>query len=78
MARAATNSDLVKVMYEQIDTLRRTIGVAPIRLALADDRSPRLKVSVRAGMRHKVPAMVTLKIKGEAVEIPLLAVEDHE
>jgi hypothetical protein len=78
MARAATTSDLVKVMYEQIDALRKRIGVAPIRLALAEDGSARLKVSVREGMRDKVPASVTLKIKGELVEVPLLAVDDHE
>ena len=65
-------------MYEQIDALRRKIGVAPIRLTRDEDDPKRLKVSVCAGMRHKVPALVTLSIRREDVEIPLLAVEDYD
>ncbi|NVB43355.1 hypothetical protein G6O69_36355 [Pseudenhygromyxa sp. WMMC2535] len=79
MARSATNADVVNVMYEQVDRLRRTIGVAPIRLARASngDGAPRLKVSVVPGMAAKVPTSVTLKIRGEEVEIPLEACEDY-
>jgi hypothetical protein len=77
MARPASVTDVVNVMYEQVDTLRRKIGVAPIRLARCDDGFARLKVSVMPGMRNKVPAAITLKIRGEEVEIPLLAVEDY-
>ena len=77
MPRPASVTDVVSVMYEQVDTLRRKIGVAPIRLARMDDGSAGLKVSVMTGMRNKVPAHITLKIRGEEVEIPLLAVEDY-
>ena len=77
MARPATISDLLVVMYERVDALRRTIGVAPIRLARMDDGSARLKVSVMPGMRNKVPAQITMKIRGEPVDITLVAVEDH-
>lgn len=77
MPRPASVTDVVTVMYEQVDTLRRKIGVAPIRLGRCDDGSARLKVSVLPGMRHKVPALITLRIRGEEVEIPLVAIEDY-
>lgn len=77
MARPATRSDVVNVMYEHIDTVRRKIGVAPIRLGQADDGSARLKVSVMPGQAAKVPASVTLKIRKDEVELELLAVEDY-
>ena len=77
MPRPATVTDVVNVMYEQVDALRRKVGVAPIRLARCDDGSARLKVSVMPGMRHKVPAAITLRIRGEEVELPLVAIEDY-
>ena len=76
MARPASSSDLVNVMYEQVDALRRKIGVAPIRLARDPDAS-RLRVSVLPGMCAKVPASITMRVRGEDVDIPLLATEDY-
>jgi hypothetical protein len=77
MARPSTASDLMTVMYEQVDALRRAIGVAPIKLARCDDGSARLKVSVLPGMRPRVPAQIVLRLRGEDVAIELLACEDY-
>ncbi len=77
MTRPATAADIVDVMYEQVDALRRKIGVAPIRLARSSDGRA-LCVSVQRGMQAKVPASITMRVRGEDVVIPLQAAEDYE
>lgn len=77
MARPASVTDVVNVMYEQVDALRRKIGVAPIRLRRCDDGSARLEVSVMPGMAAKVPDAINLRVRGEVVVIPLVALEDY-
>lgn len=77
MARPASVTDVVNVMYEQVDTLRRKIGVAPIRLRRCDDGSARLEVSVMPGMGNRVPEAITLRVRGDEVVIPLVAIEDY-
>ena len=77
MARLASKADLVNVMYEQVDALRRKIGVAPIRLSQLEGDPPGLKVSVIPGTSDKVPVSVTMRVRGEEVHIPLTAIEDY-
>ncbi len=76
--RSATVSDVVRVVYEQVDTLRRELGVAPIRAtAVRDEQNPRIRISVPVGVGGNVPTEVVLKIRREPVSFPIEVSEDY-
>ncbi len=44
----------------------------------ADDKRPRIKVSVRPGARVKVPARLVFDLNGHHVQVPLETAEDYQ
>jgi hypothetical protein len=77
----ATAADVLKILNNHSIELFQRLGL-PVQFAQlsmpADDKGPRIKVSVRPGSKVKVPSRLVFDLNGHSVQVPLEAAEDYQ
>jgi len=79
--RRATAADILKILnahsIEVFGRLRLSVHVAQLSMP-ADDKGPRIKVSIRPGSKVEVPSRLTFELNGQNIQVPLETAEDYQ
>lgn len=79
MADSANYSDVQRALSEEPASIRQQIPVAEVQLYQPlDGRGARIRASVHAKDRRRVPSQVKVVLDGRDVTIPVEAMADYE
>ena len=77
--REATAKDILRILNEHSLELMSKLPVSPVQFSFpTDGKGARIKVSVKAGQKKKMPKTVQFALNSDIIRLPLEIVEDYQ